>query len=97
MALRASRQGQAPVRKRGFPVFPAPRSFPQVVPVSNGESVSIVSSSAAQELSDDYLNSFRYPHYSTDRGWFSAGDARYPRNYSQLVHTLPGVTREIRQ
>ncbi len=40
LALRAARQGQAPVRKSGFPVFPASRSFPQVVPVSDGESIS---------------------------------------------------------
>jgi hypothetical protein len=33
------------------------------VPVSNGESISIASASAAQELSAGYLNSFRYPHY----------------------------------
>ena len=58
LALRASRQGQAPVRKPGFPVFPASRSFPRVVPVSNGESISIVLTSAAQELSADYFKLF---------------------------------------
>jgi hypothetical protein len=28
LALRASRQGQAPVRKSGFPIFPTSQSFP---------------------------------------------------------------------
>ena len=37
LALRAARQGQAPVRKSGFPVFPTSRSCPRVVPVSGGE------------------------------------------------------------
>ena len=37
LALRAARQGQAPARKSGFPVFPTFRSFPRVVPVSDGE------------------------------------------------------------
>jgi LmbE family N-acetylglucosaminyl deacetylase len=43
--------------------LPASRSFPRVVPVSNGESISIASASAAQELSADYFHSFGYPHY----------------------------------
>jgi hypothetical protein len=66
-----------------------------VVPVSDGESISIASASAAQELSAGYFNSFGIHIISTDSGQFSAGDGRYPLNYSQPVHTLPAVTREI--
>src|SRR5580693_7117632 len=95
LALRAARQGQAPARKPGFPVLLASRSFPRVVPVSDGESISIVSASTAQELSADYLILFGIHIISTDREGFSAGNGRYPPHYSQSVHTLPRVTREI--
>ena len=50
LALRAARQGQVPARKSGFPVFPASRSCPRVVPVSNGEVFLSLPLSGAQGL-----------------------------------------------
>jgi hypothetical protein len=55
LALRADRQGQAPVRKSSFPVFLTSWSLPQVVPVSGGESISTPPASEAQEFSPDYF------------------------------------------
>ena len=49
--------------KDRFLGLPASRSLPRVVPVSNGESISIASASTAQELSAGYFHSFGYPHY----------------------------------
>jgi hypothetical protein len=49
--------------KDRFLSLPASRSLPRVVPVSNGECISIASASAAQELSAGYFHSFGYPHY----------------------------------
>src|SRR5215469_8844734 len=95
LALRAARQGQAPAPKSSFPVFLASWSFPQVVPVSGGETISTPPASGAQELCRVILNSFSIHNISTDRGQFSAVDDRYPRHYSQPVHRLPRVTRDI--
>ena len=65
LALRAARQGQAPVRKSSFPVFLTSRSFLQVVPVSGGESISTASSRhharAFGQLSILFFPSTRYP------------------------------------
>jgi hypothetical protein len=55
LALRAARQGQAPVRTAGFPAIPTFRSFLRVVPVSGGEVISTPSASAAQESFPDYF------------------------------------------
>ena len=55
LALRAARQGQAPVRKAGFPAIPTFRSFPRVAPVSGGEVISTPSASTAQESFPDYF------------------------------------------
>ena len=55
LALRAARQGQAPVRKSSFPVFLTSRSLPQVVPVSGGESISTPPASGPQEFFPDYF------------------------------------------
>jgi hypothetical protein len=63
LALRAARQGQAPARKAGFPIFPASWSFPQMVPVSNGELFVSRLPGTAQECSADYFRYFIYPHY----------------------------------
>ena len=67
LALRAARQGQAPVRKSSFPVFLTSRSFLQVVPVSGGETISTPPASSAQEFSRVILNSFSIHNISTDR------------------------------
>ena len=56
LALRAARQGQAPVQKSGFPAFLTFRSFPRVVPVSGGECISTPSASAAQEVFGSYFS-----------------------------------------
>ena len=55
LALRAGRQGQAPVRKSSFPVFLTSWGLPQVVPVSGGESISTPPASEAQEFFPDYF------------------------------------------
>jgi hypothetical protein len=89
LALRAARQGQAPARKSGFPVFPTFRSFPRVVPVSDGEVFLSLPRAPAQELFRVISNYFSVHIISTDRGQFSADDARYPRDNSQLIHRLP--------
>ena len=58
LALRAARQGQAPVRKPSFPVLLTFWSFPQMVPVSGGESISTPSASVPQELFPIIFNCF---------------------------------------
>jgi hypothetical protein len=58
LALRAARQGQVPVRKAGFPVFPTCWSFLQMVPVSGGKAISTPSASTTQEFSADYFPFF---------------------------------------
>src|ERR1700692_2215245 len=77
------------------PSFPPPGVSPRWCPFPNGESISIAPASVAQEFSASYFMLFGIHIISTDHGWFSAGDGRYPRDNSQPVHTSPGVTREI--
>jgi hypothetical protein len=43
-------------------LLPRSRGHPQVVPVSNGESISTASANAAQEPEVNYFGFFRYPH-----------------------------------
>jgi hypothetical protein len=63
LALGAARRGQAPVRKSSFPVSLTSRSFPQMVPVSGGESISTPSASAAQDPFPSYFRFFLRPQY----------------------------------
>ena len=63
LALGAARQDQAPVRKSSFPVFLTSRSFPQVVPVSGGESISTPPASGGARVSPDYFIFLRHPQY----------------------------------
>ena len=63
LALGAARRGQAPVRKSSFPVFLTSRSFPQMVPVFGGESISTPSASAAQVHFPSYFGFFLRPQY----------------------------------
>jgi hypothetical protein len=59
---RAHRSGQVPARNTGFPVLPASRSYPRMVPVSNGESISTASVSVAQEPTGIHFRFFLRPH-----------------------------------
>jgi len=88
LALRAARQGQAPVRKPSFPVLLTFWSFPQMVPVSGGESISTPSASVPQELFPIIFQLFLFHIISTDQGRFSAADGRYP-----LIIHKPSTTR----
>lgn len=62
---RARRSAQVPVRSTGFPVLLTsrsyPRSYPRMVPVSNGESISTASASVAQESTGIHFHVFLRP------------------------------------
>ena len=98
LALRAARQGQAPVRKSGFPVFPTSRSFPRVVPVSGGERISTPSRErGARGLSQIIFNLSLSTKYPQIKGSFPQVMIVIHGDNSQAIHRLPRVTQEIPQ
>jgi hypothetical protein len=79
-ALRAARQCQAPARITSFPVLPASRGCPRMVPVSNGE---CISTRLPERRARGYGNSF---------GVFSRS-TRCPQNADSYPHVAAVVHR----
>jgi hypothetical protein len=79
-ALRAARQCQAPARITSFPVLPASRGCPRMVPVSNGESIST------------RLPERRARVYGNSCGVFSRS-TRCPQNADSYPHVAAVVHR----
>ena len=81
LALRAARQRQAPRAINRFPgPFPRPRSCPQMVPVSGGESISTPSASCRARVCG---HSFQVSSLST----------RCPQNEAAYPHLTPVIHR----
>jgi hypothetical protein len=81
LALRTTRQCQAPALGAGFPAPPASRGNPRMMPVSNGECISTASAGAAQDPATISFLFFRYPH------GYPQNDASYS-HAADVVHGL---------